>query len=165
MMDSHKEPEEQWIDNAFDSKVDQDSKSVTESLDDYSKFEGSLTVIDCLKHYKKAVLWSLCVSNATIMESYDMLLITSFYAQPQFQRRFGEQLPNGDWSIPARWQVALSMSNMCGMILGVFANGYCADRWGLRKILMTSHAFMIAFIFITFFAPTIEVLLAGIFLL
>lgn len=29
-------------------------------------------------------------------------------AFPQFKRKYGEQLPNGDWEIPAQWQAGLS---------------------------------------------------------
>ncbi|KAI8259564.1 General alpha-glucoside permease, partial [Colletotrichum sp. SAR11_239] len=117
------------------------------------------------RYYWKAVAWSLCVSNATIMESYDLLLINSFYAFPQFQKKYGVELPNGSYSVPARWQIGLSMANLVGMIIGVFANGYCADRWGLRKVMMASHAALIGFIFITFFAPSVEVLTVGMLLL
>ncbi|KAJ0377637.1 hypothetical protein COL26b_004108 [Colletotrichum chrysophilum] len=117
------------------------------------------------RYYWKAVAWSLCLSNATIMESYDLLLINSFYAFPQFQKKYGVKLPNGSYSVPARWQIGLSMANLVGMIIGVFANGYCADRWGLRKVMMASHAALIGFIFITFFAPSVEVLTVGMLLL
>lgn len=30
---------------------------------------------------------------------------------PQFNRKYGEQLPDGTWQIPARWQAGLS--NVC----------------------------------------------------
>lgn len=132
-----------------------------------SAFQGSetLTLRQTFRYYWKAVAWSLCVSNATIMESYDLLLINSFYAFPQFQKKYGVELPNGSYSVPARWQIGLSMANLVGMIIGVFANGYCADRWGLRKVMMASHAALIGFIFITFFAPSVEVLTVGMLLL
>ncbi|KAF6835349.1 MFS maltose permease [Colletotrichum plurivorum] len=124
-----------------------------------------LTLKQAFWHYRKAVGWSLCVSNATIMESYDLLLINSFYAFPQFQQKYGVQLPNGNYSVPARWQIGLSMANLVGMIIGVFANGYCADRWGLRKVMVASHAALIGFIFITFFAPSVEILMVGVLLI
>lgn len=124
-----------------------------------------LTLKQAFYYYRKAVAWSLCISNATIMESYDLLLINSFYAFPQFQQKYGVQLPNGSYSVPARWQIGLSMANLVGMIIGVFANGYCADRWGLRKVMMACHASLIAFIFITFFAPSVEILMVGVLLM
>ncbi|EEY18299.1 general alpha-glucoside permease [Verticillium alfalfae VaMs.102] len=129
------------------------------------RIETTLTLREALQYYHKAIAWSLAVSTATIMESYDLMLIGSFFAFPPFQRKFGIQLPNGSWSIPARWQLALGMVTNCGLILGVFANGYCADRWGFRKVLMASHAALIALIFINFFAPSVEVLTAGTFLM
>ncbi|KAL9942534.1 hypothetical protein D7B24_000561 [Verticillium nonalfalfae] len=135
------------------------------AADAAQRIETTLTVREALRYYRKAIAWSLAVSTATIMESYDLMLIGSFFAFPPFQRKFGVQLPNGSWSIPARWQLALGMVTNCGLILGVFANGYCADRWGFRKVLMASHAALIALIFINFFAPSVEVLTAGTFLI
>jgi len=35
-------------------------------------------------------------------------LINNFYGFPQFNRKYGEQLPSGEWQIPARWQSGLS---------------------------------------------------------
>lgn len=42
------------------------------------------------------------------MESYDTMLIGTFFAYPTFQQRFGDELGNGTYSIPAEWQTALS---------------------------------------------------------
>ena len=57
---------------------------------------------------------------ATIMESYDMQLISSFYAFPQFNRKYGKQLPNGTWQVDADWQLGLSLASLIGLIFGVF---------------------------------------------
>lgn len=44
-------------------------------------------------------------------------------AFPQFNRKYGEQLPDGTWQVPARWQAGLSnvsqelSSPMVGMYL------------------------------------------------
>ncbi|KAG7136551.1 General alpha-glucoside permease like protein [Verticillium longisporum] len=108
-----------------------------------SRIETTLALREALRYYRKAIAWSLAVSTATIMESYDLMLIGSFFAFPPFQRKFGVQLPNGSWSIPARWQLALGMVTNCGLILGVFANGYCAARWGFRKVL-TAGTFLMS---------------------
>ncbi|KAF5495086.1 General alpha-glucoside permease [Colletotrichum siamense] len=140
---------------------DSADKDGIRELGSASQGSETLTLRQTFRYYWKAVAWSLCVSNATIMESYDLLLINSFYAFPQFQNKYGVELPNGSYSVPARWQIGLSMANLVGMIIGVFANGYCADRWGLRKVIIASHAALIGFIFITFFAPSVEVLTVG----
>lgn len=98
---------------------------------------------------------------ATIMESYDMQLIATFYAFPQFQRKYGERLPNGKYSVPAQWQLGLSLSSLLGLIIGVFANGSLAERFGPRKVMMVSYVVLCGMIAITFTAKNIGVLLGG----
>ncbi len=41
------------------------------------------------------------------MESYDTILLGSFYAYPTFQEKFGERLATGKYQLPAQWQSAL----------------------------------------------------------
>jgi MFS transporter, SP family, general alpha glucoside:H+ symporter len=105
------------------------------------------------------------MSMATMMESYDLILVISLYAYPSFQRKYGVPLPEGGYSIPAAWQVGLTLSTTVGMIPGVFANGWLVDRFGYRKVMMCAHISLIGLIFITFFAPSPEVLLVGCLLL
>lgn len=98
---------------------------------------------------------------ATIMESYDMQLISSFYAFPQFNRKYGERLPNGTYQINANWQLGLSFASLVGLIFGVFASGYLGDRFGPRYVMIAAHAVLAAFVSIIFTANTIEVLFVG----
>ena len=95
------------------------------------------------------------------MEAYDMQLISSFYAFPQFQKKYGERLPNGKYSVPAQWQLGLSLSSLLGLIVGVFANGSLAERYGPRKVMIVSYVVLCGMIAITFTAKSIEILLVG----
>lgn len=97
----------------------QQARSATEK-------ERSMTLLEGIKTYPKAIAWSALVSSCIIMEGYDVCLINNFCASrplpccwktnkplsidafPQFNRKYGEQLPNGEWQIPARWQSGLS---------------------------------------------------------
>lgn len=160
-----KTPSETRVETGLDAPSDKIALRQDNAANEASRVETSLSIRDAFRYYWKAVAWSVCVSNATIMESYMLLLANSFYAQPQFQRRFGEQLPNGNYSIPARWQIGVSMAGLVGLIIGVFGNGYCADRWGLRKVMIVSHAAILAFVFVLFFAQNIETILVGGFLM
>lgn len=96
---------------------------------------------------------------ATIMESYDMQFISTFCASPEFQEKYGEQLPNGNYSIPAQWQLGLSLSTLMRPIIGVFANRSLAERFGPRKVMMVSYVVICALIVITFTAHNVTVLL------
>lgn len=131
---------------------------------DGTQVETSITLRQALSYYKKAVGWCFCISMLTIMEAYDMMIVNGAYGLPQFQRSFGEQLPNGNYSVPARWQLGISLATVVGLIIGTFSNGYFADRYGPRKVIMTCLFFLNGTIFISFFATSPGMLLAGEFL-
>lgn len=115
-----------------------------------------------IKTFPKAVLWSVVLSSAIIMEGYDTNLINSFYAFPDFLRKFGEEVGNtGTYEIPAKWQTSLSMAVNVGEIIGLFLAGIISDRIGYRYTLIGSLFMVVCFIFIVFFAQNIEMLLAG----
>ncbi|KAJ5683414.1 hypothetical protein N7462_006579 [Penicillium macrosclerotiorum] len=126
-----------------------------------SRTETQLTVSQALRYYRPAVIWSVLISLTTVMESYDIQIISSFYAYPQFQEKYGVQLADGSYSVPAKWQLALSLISLLGLVTGTLANGYMCERFGPRKVIMVALVFLTGFIAITFLAPTIEVLLVG----
>lgn len=41
------------------------------------------------------------------MESYDTILLSSFYGYQSFNERFGVLLPSGSYTMEAQWQSAL----------------------------------------------------------
>lgn len=126
-----------------------------------TRAETSLRPIQAVKYYPKAIAWCLTISMATIMESYDLVLINSFIAFPQFEKKYGVQLPDGSYSIPSEWQMGLTMALVVGMIPGVFANGWLVDRFGYRRVMLLTHMALICCICGTFFAPSVEILLVG----
>ncbi len=113
-----------------------------------------------MKLYRKAVFWSFVVSLSIIMEAYDTQLIGSFFGFPPFQKKYGEPYKGG-YQIQAQWQVALSLSSTVGVIIGIFANGYLAERFGHKRVLLVAYVVISCTIFITFFAPSVEVLFVG----
>lgn len=88
--------------------------------------EHKMTLLQGIKTYPKAIAWSMLISTCIVMEGYDVCLINNFCASilpptnmlkfddtgidafPQFNRKYGEQLPSGEWQVPARWQAGLS---------------------------------------------------------
>ncbi len=144
-----------------DAVLETSGKVVTENARLATEAEHDLTFCQAVKIYRKAVAWSVIVSMATIMESYDIQIIGSFYAYPTFQKKYGEQLPNGEYSISAPWQVGLTAGANVGIMIGIFANGFLVEIFGHKKLLVFAHALMTALIFITFFAPSVEVLFIG----
>lgn len=139
---------------------------VLEDAKNATQAEHDLTFGQAVKHHKKAMFWAVVLSLTIIMEGYDNILISSFYAYPTFQRKYGEQTGtdadgNPEYELVGRWQSALGAAANVGTIFGVFANGYLTERFGHRNVIMVSLVFMSGFIFITFFAPSVEVLLVG----
>lgn len=123
--------------------------------------EKDLTLWQTLVAYKKAAFWSLVMCLTIIMDGYDGNMVPSFYALPQFQKKFGVQLPNGDWTIEAKWQTAFLVGVPIGRITGALGVGLLADRYGRLKVTIAGLLTMIGITFIVFFANGKQMLCAG----
>ncbi|BCS26788.1 uncharacterized protein APUU_51499S [Aspergillus puulaauensis] len=117
---------------------------------------------ESIRLYPMAAVWSVGLSTAVIMEGYAVMLLSSFYALPQFNRKYGQLQPeDGTYVIPASWKSALSNGAVVGEILGLFLTGIFQDRFGYRMTIFAALCLVTAFIFILFFAHSVEMLLAG----
>ena len=68
-----------------------------------------------VRQYPAATFWSAFFCIAVIMAGFDAQIITSFYALPAFQRKYGELVGhNGveSYEIPAGWQVSSFRYNL-----------------------------------------------------
>jgi hypothetical protein len=70
--------------------------------------EHRMTLWEGIRLYPKAVAWSILISTCICMEGYDVCLLSNFYGFPQFNKKYGERLPDGTYQVPARWQAGLS---------------------------------------------------------
>ncbi|KAF3940664.1 hypothetical protein ABW19_dt0207061 [Dactylella cylindrospora] len=123
--------------------------------------EVKMTLREGIRLYPHAIGWSILLSTAIIMEGFDIVLISNFFGFPQFNKKYGYQLPDGTYNISATWQTALSNGAYVGEIIGLFINGIVSERYGYRKTMIGSLTILCGFIFIVFFAPSIEILLVG----
>lgn len=124
--------------------------------------EHNLTLMQALKKYPQACFWSIAISSAIIMEGYDIVLIYSFFGQPAFVKKYGGlNAATGEYSLSAAWQAGLGNGTQIGTVIGAFLNGYLTHKFGYRKVMIASLLSLLAFIFIPFFAPTVEVILIG----
>lgn len=123
--------------------------------------EHNMGLLKSLKLYRKACLWSIFLSTCIVMEGFDNAFLASLFAYPPFQRNFGVALPDGTYQLTAAWQTGLTNGVLAGQVLGLFANGIIADRFGYRKTLIGALVGCIGFIFIIFFAETLVQLLIG----
>ncbi|KAF4452198.1 putative transporter (major facilitator superfamily) [Fusarium austroafricanum] len=123
--------------------------------------EQTMSLLKGIKLYPKAIGWSVLLSTAIIMEGYDGVLMGSFYAVDSFNRKYGTLQPDGSYSLSAAWQAGLSNSMSVGQIFGLFICGLVSERLGYRKTMLSALFAVTCFIFILFFAPSLEVLCAG----
>jgi SP family general alpha glucoside:H+ symporter-like MFS transporter len=127
--------------------------------------EHQLTLRQAIRLHPRAIMWSVLLSTSIIMEGYDIVLMNSFFAQPAFSQKYGSFDPGTNkYQISASWQNGLSNAVSVGTIVGAFANGYFCHKYGYRPVLLGSLGLICAFIFISFFAPSLPVLLVGQFL-
>jgi len=117
--------------------------------------EHKMTLFEGIRLYPKAVGWSILISTCICMEGYDVCLLSNFYAFPQFNRKYGQQLPDGTYQVPAPWQAGLSNGANVGEIIGLFINGYVSERFGYRYTVMTCLTLIIAFTAIFFTAQSV----------
>jgi MFS transporter, SP family, general alpha glucoside:H+ symporter len=80
-----------------------------------------------------------------------------------FLRRFGVVAPDSTngYVIPAQWQSALSNGSSAGGIIGLLINGWAADRFGPKIVMMSSIFALTGFIFIMVFANSLTMLVIG----
>ncbi|KAK6227398.1 maltose permease MAL31 (alpha glucoside transporter) [Colletotrichum tabaci] len=124
--------------------------------------ERSLTPREAIRAYPMAVFWSLVVSLCVIMEGYDTILIGSFFAHPEFAKKYGDgQDSEGRDQLSALWQAILGNSSTVGCIFGVLANGFIVERFGQKFALISSLFVLSGCIFVTFFATNKVMLMLG----
>jgi MFS transporter, SP family, general alpha glucoside:H+ symporter len=120
--------------------------------------EHRMTLWQGIRLYPKAIGWSVLISTCICMEGYDISLVNNFYAFDQFNRKYGEQLPDGTWQVPAAWQAGLSNGATVGEIIGLLLNGWVSERFGYRYTVMTCLVLIIAFTAIFFTAQNVVTL-------
>lgn len=139
----------------------QDQRLVIESARAAAAKEQSMTLLQGIKLYPKAIAWSIIISTCIVMEGYDVSLVNNFYAFPQFNEKYGELYPDGTYQVPARWQSGLSNGATVGEIIGLFINGFVSERFGYRKTVMGCLILVAAFTAIFFTAPNVQTLLVA----
>ncbi|KAF2798069.1 putative maltose permease [Melanomma pulvis-pyrius CBS 109.77] len=120
-----------------------------------------MTIREAVRLYPKAIAWSILFSTAIAMEGFDLVLISSLFAFPPFTKKYGTIGKSGKYQIPAPWQAALSNGARIGEITGLLLNGILAERFGFKKTMVGTLAFLTALIFIPFFSQNLQTLLAA----
>ncbi|KAF4457078.1 Sugar inositol transporter [Fusarium albosuccineum] len=123
--------------------------------------EHELGFWQAVRQYPLATFWSFFFCIAVVMAGFDAQIITSFYALPAFQNKYGHQTSDGSYEIAAPWQTGLGMGNPIGQILGALASGTVLEKFGRRPTLAICCCWSIGFVFVQFFSTSIGMLCAG----
>ncbi|KAJ0303136.1 hypothetical protein COL5a_005838 [Colletotrichum fioriniae] len=124
--------------------------------------EHKMSLLEAIRTYPKAIGWSVLLSSTLIMEGYDLALLSNLYSSAVFQRKYGTFVEaQNKYVISAAWQSGLSNGARAGEIFGLVIAGWTADRYGYRVTTMGFLVLMIAFIFVLFFAPNVQILVLG----
>ncbi|OTB02768.1 hypothetical protein M426DRAFT_74399 [Hypoxylon sp. CI-4A] len=121
--------------------------------------EHNMTLMQGLRLYPKAIIWSIIISTCIVMEGYDISLVNNFYAFPQFNEKYGVAITAADGSVsyqvPASWQAGLSNGAVVGEIIGLLINGWVSERFGYRYTVIGCLVLIIGFTAIFFTAQTV----------
>ncbi|SCW00508.1 LAFE_0C05732g1_1 [Lachancea fermentati] len=124
--------------------------------------EKHMSLVEGVRQYPHAALWSVVLSSALVMEGYDTALLASLYALPAFARRFGVYNDAaGIYEVPARWQTILGMCTNIGEVVGLQLAGIAADRFGYRRTLIAAMFGVFCFVFVLVFANSCTMLAVG----
>lgn len=131
-----------------------------DAVNDFTKQEHGLGFWKAIQLYPKAVFWAAFFCIAVIMAGFDPQLISSFYALPAFQTKFGK-IYDGQYIISAPWQTGLGMGNAIGQVIGALACGWPLEKFGRKRTLAACCCWSIAWVFMQFFSNTLGVLCAA----
>ncbi|KIX06842.1 uncharacterized protein Z518_04818 [Rhinocladiella mackenziei CBS 650.93] len=138
---------------------------VTRNAKSATNLQHSQGVLESIKRYPKAVMFSMALSLCLVMEGYDLALLQNFYGLPQFNRKFGVRVGDtDDYQLTSSWQSGLQNGAQVGQIAGLAIAGAIADHVGYKKTLLGAQFLMICFIFLFFFAQNVGMLFAAEFL-
>ncbi|KAI1838083.1 transcriptional regulator family: Fungal Specific TF [Penicillium roqueforti] len=84
--------------------------------------------------------YCLALSSAILLYGYDLVIVGTVAAMPQFQLVFGQEL-NGKYIIPSMWLSLWNVSSCIGLMFGSILGGYYQDRRG-RRITLAIGSFL-----------------------
>jgi SP family general alpha glucoside:H+ symporter-like MFS transporter len=82
--------------------------------------EMSMGLIEGLKTYPTAALWSLGISFLIVMEGYDTQVLGNIMGLSQFRERFGHYVggkPDVAYQLDASWQTAIQQAPNIGCFM------------------------------------------------
>ncbi|RSH78715.1 uncharacterized protein EHS24_001613 [Apiotrichum porosum] len=127
--------------------------------------EKGMPLWTAIKLYRRGVRWSMAISLCLIMTGFQASLLSVIIALPIFRERYGryDNKKHG-YQLTAQWQTMLGLGASFGEFVGIFIAAWCQDRWGCQRTIQLGLIGITAFVFVVFFAPSVQVLFLGEFL-
>lgn len=124
--------------------------------------EIEASIWQSVKACKTGLFWCFVVSLCVIMEGYDLNLLGNFFAFPRFAQKYGHYVDQeSGYQLTPAWQAGLNNGSGVGAFFGTLLNGILVTRFGHRRVLIGALIALSCFIFITFFAKSVVMLLIG----
>ncbi|KAJ5513814.1 Major facilitator superfamily domain general substrate transporter [Penicillium fimorum] len=93
-----------------------------------------------VKKFPRIVGYCLALSSAILLYGYDLVIVATVAAMPQFQVVFGQEY-NGKYIIPTMWLSLWNVSSCIGIMFGSVLGGHYQDRRG-RRITLAIGSFL-----------------------
>ncbi|OJD15748.1 hypothetical protein ACJ73_08949 [Blastomyces percursus] len=119
---------------------------------------AELTLLQSVKRFPRVVGYVFAACPGILLYGFDMVIVSTLTAMPEFQRDFGEVL-RGKSIIPSAWLGVWTAAPSIGNIAGAAVAGWVCDRFGRRFSLMLGaliSAIGIAICFVSAFAADID---------
>lgn len=123
--------------------------------------EHSMTLMQGVRLYPKAIGWAAIISTCCIMEGFTVAMVGNFYAFAPFNRKYGTLQSDGTYQVAASWQAAISNGSQVGQIVGLLLTGICVERFGYRLVILTALIYQCGMVAIFFCAQNVKILLVG----
>lgn len=84
---------------ADELKMDDALKQMTIDAKKASDAEQSMTLLQGVRLYPKAIGWSILISTCIAMEGYQIALVNNFYAFDTFNEKYGRLTADGTYQV------------------------------------------------------------------
>jgi len=133
---------------------EKEKKQAEDGTDMARVFSASLHGEDwkhAIKSNPKALLWCSYSLFSCIMWGYDGLASSIVLAISRFRQDYGTEF-DGQYVIPAIWQLALGGGSLLGLLLGGVGAGFIAKKWGRQSCMGLSYVFTFVGVFLQWFS-------------
>ncbi|OCF30890.1 MFS transporter, SP family, general alpha glucoside:H+ symporter [Kwoniella heveanensis CBS 569] len=158
-----KEDHQHLEDGSNNAPVGADWNEVRNDAIKAEEVEHAMSVRKALSVYRSAVLWSAAISLVIVMDGYDTGLLSSINGIPAYRQKYGHYsgTAKGGYQLNPAWQTAITEASIVGNFIGIFISSWFQDKYGYKRTIQIGLVLLTGFIFIVFYAPSVQVMFIG----